>query len=321
MSAPRRERSPRARGPWVLVSSAVLVAGLLAFHPAVPNAVGNVGSLLETFLAWLGLVVVALLVLAALRRSAIAVAAVALPAVVWVVVFGASVFSGSGIAGVREQASVLTVLQHNVADDNADPGGTARALAGAGADLVALQELTPQALPVYEAALAPEHPHRLVVGTVGLWSRYPLTDGRPVDIKPKDITADWNRGLRATVRTPAGDIAAYVAHLPSVRIRPQDGFGTAWRDESAAALATALDAEKLERVVLLGDLNGTVHDRGLSPLTSRLTPALDGFGFTWPAAFPLARIDHVMARGATPTGTWVLPATGSDHLPTVARLR
>jgi vancomycin resistance protein VanJ len=317
----RRDTGPRARKPWVLISSAVLVAGLLAFHSAVPNAVGNVGSLLETFLPWLGLVVVALLVLASSRRSAIALTAVALPATVWVIMFGTSVFPGSVIAGGPEPGSTLTVLQHNVADDNADPGGTARALAGAGADLIALQELTPQALPVYEAALAPEHPHRVVVGTVGLWSRHPLADGRPVAIKPQDVTADWNRGLRATVRTPAGDIAAYVAHLPSVRLRAQDGFGTAWRDESATALATAVAAEKLERIVLLGDLNGTVHDRGLSPLTSRLAPALDGFGFTWPAAFPLARIDHIMARGATPATTWTLPATGSDHLPTAATLR
>ncbi|MBB6556006.1 endonuclease/exonuclease/phosphatase family protein [Nonomuraea rubra] len=315
----------RRRRPWVLVPAAVLVAGLLAFHSAVPNTVGNLGSLLETFLPWLGLAVVVLLVLASWRRSAVAVTAAALPAVVWAVMFGTSVFPGSTHprpvdAGAPEPASILTVLQHNVADDNADPAGTARALAAAGADLVALQELSPQALPGYEAALAPEHPHRIVVGTVGLWSRYPLADSRPVDIKPRDITADWRRGLRTTARTPTGDIAVYVAHLPSVRIRPQDGFGTAWRDESAAALATAVAAEKLERIVLLGDLNGTVHDRGLSPLTSRLTPALEGFGFTWPAAFPLARIDHVMTRGTTPATTWTLPATGSDHLPVAARL-
>ncbi|WP_346433730.1 endonuclease/exonuclease/phosphatase family protein [Nonomuraea composti] len=318
----------------ILVLAAVLVAGLLAFHSAVPNVVGNLGSLLETFLPWLGLVVAALLVLALWRRAPAAIIAAALPAVVWGAMFGGSVFGGSvfggsvfggsvfgGSASVAGLAPVLTVLQHNVADDNPDPAGTARALAAAGADLVALEELTPEALPVYEAALAPKHPYHVVAGTVGLWSRHPLADGRPVDIKPKGITDDWNRGLRTTVRTPYGEIAAYVAHLPSVRIRPQDGFGTAWRDESAVALGAAIAAERMERIVLLGDLNGTLHDRGLSPLTSRLTPARAGFDFTWPAAFPLARIDHVMARGATPYDTWALPATGSDHLPTAARLR
>ncbi|TYB69996.1 endonuclease/exonuclease/phosphatase family protein [Nonomuraea sp. PA05] len=306
-------------------SLSVLVAALLAFHSAVPNAVGNLGSLLETFLPWLGLPAVALLALASLRRSPAAIVAAIVPAVVWAVMFGAWVFPGSSppgpaFPGAPEPPSVLTVLQHNVADDNATPATTANALARAGADLIALQELTLEALPVYEAALTPEHPHRIIVGTVGLWSRYPLTDSRPLDIKPKAITADWNRGLRATVQTPAGDIAAYVAHLPSVRIRLQDGYGTAWRDESATALGAAIAEEELARIVLMGDLNGAVHDRGLSPLTSRLTPALDGFAFTWPAAFPLARIDHIMTRDAPSTSTWTLPSTGSDHLPTAARL-
>lgn len=277
----------------MLGSPAVLVAALLAFHSAVPNAVGNLGSLLETFLPWLGVPVVALLGVASLRRSRAAVAATALPAVVWAVMFGTSVFPGSPPPGPPEPSSVLTVLQHNVADDNATPATTANTLAGAGADLIALEELTPATLPAYEAALTPRHPHRFIAGTVGLWSRYPLTDTRPLDIKPKAITAEWNRGLRATVRTPAGDIAAYVAHLPSVRIRPQDGFGTAWRDESATALGTAVAGEQLARIVLLGDLNGTVHDRGLAPLTSRLTPALRGFAFTWPAAFPEIGRAHV----------------------------
>ena len=222
---------------------------------------------------------------------------------------------------MRGAASDLTVLQHNVNDENSDPAGTARALAQAGADLIALEELMPDALPVYEAALAPGYSHSAVVGTVGLWSRYPLVDSRPVDIKPKDVDADWNRGLRSTVRRPSGDIAVYVAHLPSVRIGLRDGFSSGRRDESAAALGAALAAEKLDEVILLGDLNGTLDDRGLAPVISRMTPAEEGFGFSWPAVFPLARIDHIMTRAATPTATWTLPATGSDHLPIAARVK
>ncbi|MEV4379346.1 endonuclease/exonuclease/phosphatase family protein [Streptosporangium sp. NPDC049644] len=312
----------KAGTPWtrgrVLASLAVLVAGLPAFHDAVPNAVGNLGSLLETFLPWIGLAVLPLAVLALLRRSALAAVALLLPVTVWAALFGDRLPSaGRGAA----QLSQLTLLQHNVADDNPDPAGTARALAAAGADLVALEEVTPEALPVYGAALAPDHPHRVVVGTVGLWSAYPLTDSRPVDIRPKDIEGDWSRGLRTTARTPYGDVAVYVAHLPSLRVRLPDGFGSGRRDESAVALGAALAAERLERVILLGDLNGTLDDRGLAPLTTRLTPAREGFDFSWPVAFPVARIDHVMTRSVIPVSTWTLPATGSDHLPVMARVR
>ncbi|GGO79687.1 endonuclease/exonuclease/phosphatase family protein [Nonomuraea cavernae] len=321
---PRRVDRWRGGGPgrtfWtrgrVLASVAVLVAGLLAFPGLVPNTVGNLGSLLETFLPWAGLAVPVLMVLALLRRSATAMVSLVLPAAVWAAVFGDRTLPAD-----RGAAHDLTVLQHNVSDENPDPGATARALAGAGADLIGLQELTPGARPVYEAVLMSGHPHHAVVGTVGLWSRHPLTDARPVDIRPAGVGGDWSRGLRATARTPSGDIAVYVAHLPSVRIRPPDGFGTGWRDESAAALGTAIAAERLDQVVLLGDLNSTLEDRGLAPVTSRMTPAEEGFGFSWPAAFPIARIDHVMTRAATPVSTWTLPATGSDHLPVAARVK
>lgn len=295
---------------------AVLVAVLLAFPGVVPNALGNLGSLLETFLPWAGLAVPVLMVLALLRRSAIAMVSLVLPAAVWAGLFGERLLpAGQG------PAHDLTVLQHNVSDENPDPEGTARALARTGADLVALEEVTPDALPVYEAALAPGLPHHAVVGTVGLWSRFPLEGSRPVDIRPADVRGDWSRGLRSTLRTPSGDVAVYVAHLPSVRIRLRDGFDSGRRDESAAALGAAVAAEELDSIILLGDFNSTLDDRGLAPVTSRLTPAEDGFGFTWPTAFPLARIDHVMTRAATPVTTWTLPATGSDHLAVAARIK
>ncbi|MEV4611418.1 endonuclease/exonuclease/phosphatase family protein [Kitasatospora sp. NPDC049258] len=304
----------RRRGV-VLAAAAVLVAALLAGHRLVPDTGWRLGSLLEAFLPWLGLAVPVLLLGALVRRSVLATAAVLLPAVVWAALFGGLLLD-SGAAATQGD---LTVVQHNVSDENRDPAGTAGALAATGADLIALEELTAPALPVYEAVLAPAYPYHAVAGTVGLWSRYPLTDARPVDLKPSGLAADWQRGLRATVRTPRAELAVHVAHLPSVRIGP-GGFASARRDESAARLGAALDAEPLRRVILLGDLNSTLDDRGLRPLTSRLTPARSGFDLTFPAAFPLARIDQVLCRAVTPVATWTLPATGSDHLPIAARI-
>ncbi|WP_184764905.1 endonuclease/exonuclease/phosphatase family protein [Streptomyces griseoloalbus] len=303
----------RRRGR-VTAASAVLTAALLMFHRAVPDFAVGAGSLLESFLPWLGAAVVVLLVPALLRRSAVALVALLLPVAAWTYLFGGLLLPGSG-AGPRD----LVVVQHNVSDENTDPAGTARVLADAGADLIALQELVPRALPVYERTLAADYPYHSVRGTVGLWSRHPLTDARLLDIKPRAITESWSRGLRAVVHTPHGDVAAYVAHLPSVRLRAS-GFASAWRDESAGLLGRAVAAEKLDTVVLLGDLNGTVDDRGLAPLTTRMNVAERGFALSFPAGFPLARIDQVMARSATVDHLGTLPATGSDHLPVVARI-
>ncbi|MGW3654671.1 endonuclease/exonuclease/phosphatase family protein [Streptomyces sp. NPDC005151] len=306
----------RGRSTWtrgrVLVVLAVLTAVLLAFHRAVPNSVGRLGSLLEAFLPWLGLVVVVLLGVALLRRSATALVALLMPVAAWIYLFG-----GLLLPGAKPGGHDLVVVQHNVSDENTDPPGTARALADAEPDLIALEELAPPALLVYEKTLASDYPYHAVRGSVGLWSKHPLTDTRLVDIKPQGIAEAWSRGLRTVVHTPHGEIAVYVAHLPSVRVRAS-GLASSWRDESAGLLGKAVAAEKLTTVILLGDLNSTVDDRGLAPLTSRMNVAERGFAFSYPAAFPLARIDQVMARSATVTHIHTLPATGSDHLPVAA---
>lgn len=298
----------------VLAGLAVVLAGVMAFHRWVPNAVGRVGSLVESFLPWAGVIVVLLLVLALVRRSAVALVAVLLPVGVWVHLFG-----GLLLPGAEGRGRELVVVQHNVSDENPDPAGTARALVEAGADLVALEELVVPQLSVYEKALAADYPHHVVRGTVGLWSKYPLSGERVVDIKPPSIAEGWSRGVRAVVDSPYGDVAAYVAHLPSVRVGA-GGLASDRRDRSAELLGRAIAAESVDTVMLLGDLNGAVEDRGLEPLTSRLNVAERGFAFSFPASLPLARIDQVMARSATVDHIRTLPATGSDHLPVVARV-
>ncbi|MEV6168554.1 endonuclease/exonuclease/phosphatase family protein [Streptomyces sp. NPDC051954] len=298
----------RPRGAWF---ASVLIACVLTFHAVVPNRFGRLGSLLETFLPWLGLAVPVLAGVALVRRSPVALTAVLPPLAAWLALFGGLLLPRS------DGAYDLTAVQHNVSDVNPDPAGTARTLLSADADLIALEEVTPSHAREFTAAL--DYPHHAVVGTVGLWSRYPLTDVRAVDIRPADLGADWNRGLRATAATPSGAVAVFVAHLPSVRLGP--GFGTARRDESAVLLGRALDAEPLPDVILLGDLNGTVDDRGLDPVRAQVSAPREGLAFSWPASFPLARIDQILARDAVVTRIWTLPDTGSDHVPVAARVR
>ncbi|MFF9677248.1 endonuclease/exonuclease/phosphatase family protein [Streptomyces eurythermus] len=298
----------------VLTALALLLALVMLVHAHIPNAVGNLGSLTETFLPWLGLAIPVLLVLGVVRKSAIALIAVLLPAIVWLNLFGGLLTDKAGSGGD------LTVATHNVNADNPDPAATATDVAASGADVLALEELPASAVPVYEKALTSAYRHHAVVGTVGLWSKYPMTDVRAVDIK-----LGWKRAMRATVATPEGPVAVYVAHLPSVRVKIEAGFTARQRDKSADALGEAIADEPLRRVVLLGDLNGTMNDRSLNAVTSQLRStqgaAGSGFGFSWPASFPMARIDQIMVRGAEPERSWTLPRTDSDHLPVAARVK
>ncbi|WP_435840795.1 endonuclease/exonuclease/phosphatase family protein [Streptomyces cinnamoneus] len=296
----------------VLAALAVLLGLLMLLHADIPNRVGNLGSLTETFLPWLGLFLPVLLGLALWRRSATALIALLLPAVVWANLFGGLLSDKSGKGGN------FTVATHNVNAENPNPAATARAVAASGADVVALEELSDASR--YAKALAGTYKYHSVQGTVGIWSKYPLQLSQPVDIK-----LGWTRALRATVRTPQGPVAVYVAHLPSVRVKFNAGFTAGQRDNSAEALGRAIAQEPEKRVVLLGDLNGTMNDRSLAPITSQLRSAQgaagDGFGFSWPASFPMARIDQIMVRGMDPVSAWTLPATPSDHLPVAARFK
>jgi vancomycin resistance protein VanJ len=293
---------------------ALVLTGLLVFHADLPNRVGNLGSLLETFLPWLGLLVPVLLVVALLRRSATALIVLVLPVAVWFNLFGGQLTDKSRTGGN------LTVLTHNVNAQNPDPDGTARDLIAAHADLVALEELPANRVARYSHDLAAAYPYHSVQGTVGLWSRYPLSSVRPVDIR-----MGWTRAMRATAATPHGDVAVYVAHMPSVRVKFDAGFTAGQRDNAADALGAAIAAEKLPDVVLLGDLNGTMNDRALASVTSQMRStqgaAGNGMGFSWPASFPMARIDQIMVKGIEPVSSWTLPKTGSDHLPIAARLQ
>jgi vancomycin resistance protein VanJ len=328
----RAIRAASRPGPWkrgrVLAALALLLGLLMLLHAKIPNRIGNLGSLVETFLPWFGLFIPVLLIGALWRRSASAVAALLLPVIVWLNLFG-------GLLGDKSHpGSDLTVAEHNVRAANPDPAGTARDLAASGADVLALVEVTEQARGTYENELAKAYPYHTVQGTVGLWSKLPLSDSQPVDTKmdygplaatkPADVKMAYTRALRTTVTTDHGPLAVYVAHLGSARVNPRAGFWTTHRDRNAQALGEAIAAEQNERVVLLGDLNGSMDDRAFASITSQLSSAQDaagdGFGFTWPAKFPVVRIDQILVRGVKAESSWVLPATGSDHLPVAARI-
>lgn len=297
----------------MIAGASVLATLLLLGHQYVPNSPGNLGSLLETFLPWIGLTIPALLILAIWRRSVPAVAAAAVASLVWLGMFGHLILPGKG-GGPHD----LRVLTHNVEASNPDPGATAQALLAYNADIVALQELTPEALTQARRVLDTAYPYHASGGTVALWSKHRLASTDSVD-----IGMGWTRALRAQAQTPAGPVALYVAHLASVRVG-SEGFTSDQRDRTINDLGKAIAAEKLDRVIVMGDFNGTAYDRSLAPLTFGLTSVQAeagwGFGFTWPAKFPMARIDHILIRGMTATDAKVLPATASDHRPISADL-
>ncbi|MEU4360445.1 endonuclease/exonuclease/phosphatase family protein [Promicromonospora sp. NPDC023987] len=308
--APAKTAWQRGR---LLALGSVAVAVLLVAHDFVPNRWGNLGSLVQSFLPWLGLAVPLGILAALLRRSALAILAVLLPLAAWIWVFLPQV------RPVVPEPGDLTVVQHNVSDVNTDVTGTAAVLLAAKPDVVTLTEVSDATAEQYTQAFGDVLPHHETQGTVGVWSRYPLKGATAVDIRPEGIDASWDRCLRVVIQREEAAVALFAAHLPSVRLG-SGGFETELRNASALQLADAVNAEQHDTVIVSGDLNGVLADGALAPLTNLVTAPTTGFEFTYPEVFPVAQIDHVLARGATVTEVRALDTTGSDHLPVVAHI-
>ncbi|MGH3350710.1 MAG: endonuclease/exonuclease/phosphatase family protein [Nocardioides sp.] len=313
MSAERRS-TLWSRGTVCAILLLATGAAML-LHAHLPSALG-IGSLVETFLPWLGAVAVLLLLVGLARRSATAVVAFIVPAAVWGWMFHTK------LSDVPASPHDLVVVQHNVGDTNTDITRTTRELLAASPDIVTLDEVVPERVDDYSRALRDVLPYQETYGTVGVWSAHPLQNATPLDLRPAGVDASWRRGLRVETK-PTEDgpvVAVYAVHLPSARLGVR-GLDVTARNGSIDLLAEALEADDADAVIVSGDLNADAGDRALRSVTSQVTEPQDRFGFTFPAALPVVRIDHVFARGVEIVDVRPLGRTGSDHLPVVALLR
>ena len=292
-------RSNRPRG--IVTGVLALSAGaLLVWHGMLPN-VGGSASLIETFLPWLGVMILALGVVAVVRLSLFGGLCVAAAAVAWGLAFMPAL-----LPAVRAGTPSLTVASENIHAGNSAAGGIARDLAARDPDVIALEDLDSTSRRTVAAVLQAHYPHSAVVGTVGVWSKYAITDEKALG-----LGLGGDRALWVNLDTPGAPTRLYAVHLASVR--PGD---YQQRDEMLGQLATTLGQDKSSRIVVIGDFNTATTDREFAPLLGELTEASDselGLGFTWPAAFPIARLDHALVRGITTVSSSVLPDNGSDH--------
>lgn len=297
VSSSRARRRPRG---VVTGITALAVGALLLWHGLLPDA-GGAASLVETFLPWAGILLVPLGLAALVRLSLFAGLAVAAAMAVWWASFGAVLLPAMAAGTPR-----FTVVSENIHADNPQAAAVAKDLASRSPDLIALQELDAGSRAAVEGVLDAAYPHHIVVGTVGLWSRYALHDGQGLA-----LGLGWQRALSVDVDTPGATTRVYAVHLASVRPGEYEQ-----RDTMLAELAKTVSADDSAHVLVIGDFNTAGSDRALAPLLSQVGEGADsslGLGFTWPSAFPVARLDHAFVRGLTTADSEVLPANGSDH--------
>lgn len=303
----RAPRTRRRRVNAVVVAGSLILAVLLAGHTLVPEFAG-LGLAVDSASPWLGLVVIALAVLALFARQGRPIIAVPVPALVWSVLFVPALLP---LAATPPADAALTIASQNVEADSSTGVESALALAATGADVVALQEMDYSTRSDIAEALGDTYDFSYQVGTVGLWSDYPIVNAQPLQ-----LGLGWNRALAADLDTPSGPVSIYVIHAGSARLDDHSD-----RDTMLRELADTVPNDENNRVLVVGDFNAASTDRALAPLQAELSEANQtggGLGFTWPSFFPATRLDHLFTSGVEVTSNETLEAGASDHLALLA---
>ncbi|WP_232004873.1 endonuclease/exonuclease/phosphatase family protein [Mycobacterium sp. ACS1612] len=216
-----------------------------------------------------------------------------------------------GEVGVR-------VVSANLRYGRADAVGVVRLADNA--DILAVQELTPEKAEQIEAAgIGAVLPHRYLRARegpagVGIWSRYALSACR-------DYDEFWLGLITARVALPGLDGQATVAttHMSAPWPDPMKG----WRDDLArlAEVLGEIGASAPGPVIVAGDLNATPDVREFRRLLrggyrDAAEQAGAGLTRTHPADIllpPVFAVDHILLRGATATVVRTAAIPGSDH--------
>jgi endonuclease/exonuclease/phosphatase (EEP) superfamily protein YafD len=220
-------------------------------------------------------------------------------------------------AGPSVTVRVMTI---NMLWGRADPEAIT-AIANGQADVLMVQELTPEAFRGLRAAgIERNFPYHLVAprpkgAGAGVYSRYP--------IEPSARIGGLERAMvsaRLQIKGVRTDPVVASVHLASPWPRRIDGWH---RDlNSLPTVLNALAAEADDGPILIGgDFNATID---MHPFRRLLTggyrdaseQAGAGRQFTYPDDWPIPPfmgIDHVLTRNATAVSTKTASVSGSDH--------
>jgi endonuclease/exonuclease/phosphatase (EEP) superfamily protein YafD len=219
----------------------------------------------------------------------------------------------------------VRVMSANIYEGTADADHLVRS-AGAQADVVAFQELTPRAVDRLSAAgLDATFPYRYLdarsaAAGVGMWSRYPIQ-------APRRINGYTMAFLSAQIKVTgvSNNPTVVVAHIPGPWPWPIDD----WRRDLDRLPTTLREiAERADRgaVIVAADVNSTTDMRPFRALLhdgyrDAAEQAGAGFKPTFPADTrlpPLLAIDHILTRDCTATSLHTLAIPSSDHRGVVA---
>lgn len=218
----------------------------------------------------------------------------------------------------------VRLVTANLLCTNPDVSRLADEIADEDADIVLVQEVTPEVLAgVRRSRLWTAYPHRRVAPRPGYhgaatFSRFPVVFDEVLDVAGSPM-------LRTDLATPHGRLRVVNVHTVAPLTREQ---ARRW-ERQMAWLGAFADADA-SPVILAGDFNATGdHPPFRRLVRGRLRDAFDavgrGSGATWPIGHrllpPLLRLDHVLVGEDIGVGALrAVPSAGSDHARLVVTL-
>ncbi|TFD30671.1 endonuclease/exonuclease/phosphatase family protein [Cryobacterium cryoconiti] len=250
-------------------------------------------------------------------RWCVALASVALVLVGVQVLLLVSAIGWNGTRSAPVGSGALRIVSANVLLDNTQVPDLARELVATGADVIVLQEVTPEHVTALNASpLAAAYPHRLLDPLPGyhgsaIFSRFAIAGGGPIDVAGSPM-------LQADIHLPGGLIRLINVHT----VAPIGaGNAAAWREQFAELSRMA--GTETSPLILAGDFNATLDH---APLRRLLAEGLrdafveggTGFGATWPRwdgiVPPVMRLDHVLVSSEISVVSLATQtSSGSDH--------
>lgn len=266
----------------------------------------------------------AVLLLGLGRRYVLTLVAFALTvAAVWVYLprYQAQAVSDTAVVDVR-------VLTANLGMGQADPSAFV-ALAGDTADVVAVQEMTPEAAAELSAVgMDTVFPYRVIVPApmasgIGIWSRHPIVHSGRIDGYALPMV-----GSRIRIPGVRVDATVLSVHLAAPWPMPLG----AWASDIAKFPDTLREVGRTAgagAVIVAGDFNATADmapfrrlleegygDAGMDA-GAGLARTYPGSG-TWP---PIIGIDHILTKNSSPATARTVSVPGADHRGLLATLR
>ena len=270
-------------------------------HDLVPTTRG-LALIVDTLLPWSWVLIAFLLLVALFRLSLLSIAGVLVPAVVWASMFWPYLRPAGDPGG-----SDLTVATQNVGAKLPQPSATALNVIEEDPDIATFQEVESLSGQIIQDQMDSHYEHAEVQGSVGVWSKWPMSAPEEVD-----LGLQWIRAFATTISTDHGDVRFYAVHVPSVRPGQES-----MRNAALRTLSERVEDDPAERVIVAGDFNSASSDRYFEQMTDDLTDSREavggGFGFTWPSRLPVTRLDHSLSRGLEPVADEVMDRGTSDH--------